>query len=64
MKRASDIVLAIALAPVFIPLIIAIWIALSVTSGRPIFAHKRIGKGGKLFNCYKFRTMVPDVERV
>ncbi|TGS90854.1 sugar transferase, partial [Mesorhizobium sp. M8A.F.Ca.ET.213.01.1.1] len=28
------------------------------------YGHKRIGRGGRIFSCLKFRTMVPDGERV
>lgn len=30
----------------------------------PIFKQKRIGQGGRIFNTWKFRTMVPDAEAV
>ena len=34
-------------------------------TGRPvIYRHVRVGKGGRRFECLKFRTMVPDAERV
>lgn len=34
-------------------------------TGQPVFyRHPRIGRGGKPFECLKFRTMVPDADRV
>lgn len=58
-KRAMDIffsLLTIIFAfPVFFPIII---IAIKLTSKGPIFfIQKRTGLEGKIFNCYKFRTM-------
>jgi undecaprenyl-phosphate galactose phosphotransferase len=42
------------------------WIAWQVRrTGRPVlFGHDRVGRGGRAFRCYKFRTMVPDADRV
>ncbi len=42
-------------------LIIAILVAFE-NRGKVIFAHRRVGKGGKHFSCYKFQTMVPNAE--
>jgi len=63
-KRALDFIGACVLAILFSPLIIAVsaWLFFN---GRPIlFGHTRIGRGGKPFICYKFRTMVPNAERM
>ena len=35
-----------------------------VMGGPAIFAHKRVGFGGRTFACYKFRTTVVDGEQV
>ena len=40
---------------------IALWIKRD-SPGPVIFKHKRVGKDGKTFNCYKFRTMCVDAE--
>lgn len=62
-KRLIDIVLAslglICLA-VAIPFIA---LAIYIESPGPIFyLQKRVGKGGRIFNAYKFRSMVPNAE--
>jgi Undecaprenyl-phosphate galactose phosphotransferase WbaP len=63
-KRAFDIVGALILGLLFLPLILVI-IALIRIEGEPIlFWHKRIGRNGRLFSCVKFRTMVRDAEQV
>jgi undecaprenyl-phosphate galactose phosphotransferase len=63
-KRSFDIVGALILGLLFLPLILAI-IALIRIEGEPIlFWHKRIGRNGRIFHCVKFRTMVRNAEHV
>ena len=64
-KRTFDIVVSTVLLMLFAPLFIAIAIAIKLTSPGPIFfAQARRGKGRRLFPCLKFRTMIPDAERI
>ena len=59
-KRALDIIGAgvglVLLAPFF--LIVALMVR--ADGGPAFFAHQRVGRGGKLFGCLKFRSMVTD----
>lgn len=62
-KRASDLVIALAalvlLAPVW--LIIAVLIKLD-SRGGVLFRQERVGMDGRIFLCYKFRTMRADAD--
>jgi undecaprenyl-phosphate galactose phosphotransferase len=39
-------------------------LALKLEGGNVFFAHQRVGKNGRKFNCYKFRSMVPNAEQL
>jgi Undecaprenyl-phosphate galactose phosphotransferase WbaP len=63
-KRVLDVVGVLLLGLIFAPLMIFIVVMLSRDGGPVLYRHKRIGRGGHSFECLKFRTMVPDAERV
>lgn len=65
MKRVFDFVVGSIAAVVVLPVIIIIYIALKIEGQGPvIYSGNRIGKDGKEFKCYKFRTMYLDNERI
>jgi len=59
-KRCIDIVGSIFLCVLFLPICIITALAIVLGSAGPIFADtpQRVGKNGKLFKLYKFRSMV------
>lgn len=59
-KRFLDIVLAVVLGIVFLPVCLMTAIAIKLESSGPILADtpRRVGKNGKLFKLYKFRSMI------
>ncbi len=62
-KRTADIILSILSLILLSPLILYFAIAIKVDSKGPvIFKQERIGKHGKTFNMYKFRTMYRNAE--
>lgn len=65
MKRVLDVIVAsiglVILSPVF--LLLAILIKVN-SKGSVFFAHTRIGKDGKKFKMYKFRTMYENAEEM
>lgn len=64
-KRCIDIVGALLFFTLFGWLFAACWLAVLLTSGSPvIFAQLRYGRDGKLFRCYKFRSMVRNADAV
>lgn len=64
LKRVLDIFLAVIILVVSSPILLLIAIAVKLDSKGPaIFSQRRLGKNGKEFNMYKFRTMVQDAEK-
>ena len=62
-KRAFDIITTSVILLILWPLMLAIAIAIKVTSRGPIvFKQVRVGEGGRHFWCYKFRSMCADAE--
>jgi lipopolysaccharide/colanic/teichoic acid biosynthesis glycosyltransferase len=69
-RRASAVsdlvfntVLAVALLLFVAPLMIVLAVLVTAQDGGPpIFAHRRLGLGGRPFHCLKFRTMVRDAD--
>ena len=65
-KRAFDLTVSIGMliAMIIIPIMIVIPIVIKLTSKGPaVFTQERVGKDGKIFKIYKFRTMLIPEER-
>jgi len=63
-QRTLDLILSLILAIFLLPLIFIVVIALLFQKGSILFIQKRVGKGQKIFNLYKFRTMLPSAPQV
>lgn len=62
--RLLDIVLASLALLLVAPLMLLLaGLVMLGDGGPPIFAHKRLGQGGKTFKCLKFRSMHVDSDR-
>jgi len=58
-ERIMDVVLSTIVLVLLCPLMLVIAIAIKLESpGRAIYRSRRVGKCGRKFDCYKFRTMV------
>ncbi len=63
-KRTFDLIAAVVCLVVFMPLFLICYIALKWEDGGPaIFKQERIGRYGKPFYIYKFRSMKVDAEK-
>jgi Undecaprenyl-phosphate galactose phosphotransferase WbaP len=64
-KRLFDLAFVLLTAPVWIPLAFLLAVLVRLEDGHhPFFLQERVGKGGRLFTLWKFRTMRPDAEEV
>ena len=63
-KRLIDISVALFILIVFFPVWILIALIIKIESPGPVFfGQKRVGKNGKIFTIYKFRSMVHKAEK-
>ena len=63
-KRAFDIVCSSVLIALTLPVLLAAWLAVRLTSRGPaIFRQKRMGYRGAVFTMFKFRTMAHGTAR-
>ena len=63
-KRALDLLLAVALCIPAVPIVAACYLGIKLeTRGPAFFLQERPGKNGKIFLLYKLRTMIEETER-
>lgn len=63
LKRSVDFVGSLALLTLLAPVMAAVALAIKFEDGGPVlFRQVRVGRGGEVFNCLKFRSMVTDAE--
>lgn len=65
-KRVIDLIGAITIGIIFLPFLLFIALLIKLYDGGPILADipPRVGKGGKRFHLYKFRSMIEDAHNI
>jgi len=64
-KRFLDILVAVGLMFLFLPICFIVPLLIYIDSGWPVlFRHRRVGKDGKEFYLFKFRSMVHDADDI
>lgn len=65
LKRTIDLVISFALLVLLAPLLLLVASLIILTSPGPIvFGQERVGLNKRRFKIYKFRTMIPNAERI
>ena len=65
-KRVMDLILGIILTLVFLPICLIIAILIKLDSSGPVFADtpSRVGRHGKKFKMFKFRSMIRNAHQM
>jgi lipopolysaccharide/colanic/teichoic acid biosynthesis glycosyltransferase len=64
-KRVLDVIVALGLLLLFLPIWIIIPVLVFLDSGWPVlFKHRRVGLNGEEFDLYKFRSMVKNADDI
>ena len=59
-KRALDLIVVIGAILLIIPIICSCAMIIALDGGAPFYGHKRVGRNGREFKCWKIRSMVVD----
>jgi Undecaprenyl-phosphate galactose phosphotransferase WbaP len=65
LKRSIDLVLTLIIGVVLSPVLLLIGVAIALDSSGPVFyPHRRIGRGGREFYAWKFRSMISNADKI
>ncbi|CUH80881.1 UDP-glucose:undecaprenyl-phosphate glucose-1-phosphate transferase [Tritonibacter multivorans] len=62
-KRLFDVLFALMLAPILLPIVFMLWLGVRLDGGPGFFRQPRVGQNGRVFMCWKLRTMCVDAEQ-
>lgn len=63
-KRLVDVSLVLISLPIVLPFVLVLAAVLKTSGHAPFFVQERVGRDGRRFRMLKFRTMVPDADKV
>lgn len=63
LKRPLDIALVLLALPIILPVAIFVLIAVAIDGGSPFYTQTRLGKSGRHFRMWKFRSMVRNADQ-
>ncbi|WP_246082571.1 sugar transferase [Rubellimicrobium rubrum] len=63
-KRALDLALILAFAPVWVLVVLLLAGLVRLGGGSAFYGHQRVGLHGRVFSCWKIRTMVPNADEI
>jgi len=63
-KRLVDVALVLLIVPMAVLIVALAWALTRLDGGRGLYRQARVGRAGRVFWCWKIRTMVPDADRV
>ena len=63
-KRVFDVVVSFCLLLLLSPLLVIVYFIIALDGGPGVYASKRVGYGGVIFNCFKLRSMAVDSENI
>lgn len=61
-KRAMDVVLSLVLLVLVLPVALVVAVLVARDGGPVLFRQERVGRGGRTFRMFKFRSMAADAE--
>lgn len=61
-KRLLDLVLVLAIGPVFLPVVAVLMLLTSLDGHAALYSQLRVGQNGRLFRFWKLRTMIPNAD--
>ncbi|CAN7633743.1 sugar transferase [Pararhizobium sp. LjRoot235] len=62
-KRTFDIAMTVLAAPFALTIVGIFALLIRMDGGKAFYCQPRVGKGGRIFNLWKLRTMAPDAEQ-